>query len=167
MALRVNRRQVQGSYRHGGVLLHPERGIRGLKALVASQPSQSRRRDRLANFPDNMELLHYCLADWVLRHLRATGRDRAVMRATLDLDSFDIVTYGSQDGAEYNAYYREKVHHPLIASTHPYSPTAGIPGFSSVSWLDEPPWCVGQQWAVTSSPTPIRQETHLLAVGTR
>lgn len=91
-------------------------GDRVLEERLASQPSQSRLLDRLANFPDNVEILRHGLADWVLRHLRATGRDQAVMHATLDLDSFDIVTYGRQDGAEYNAYYGEKIYHPLIAS---------------------------------------------------
>lgn len=94
-------------------------GDQVLQERLASQPSHSRLLDRLANFPDNVELLRYGLAEWVLRHLRATGRDRSVIRATLDLDSFDIVTYGKQDGAEYNAYYGEKVYHPLIASFSP------------------------------------------------
>jgi len=42
-------------------------------------------RPRLANFPDNVEHLRFGMADWVGRHLRATGRDRAVIRATLAL----------------------------------------------------------------------------------
>lgn len=91
-------------------------GDRVLEERLASQPSQSRLLDRLANFPENCEHLRSGLADWVLRHLRATGRDRAVQRGTLDLDSFDIVTYGRQGGAEYNAHYGEKVYHPLVAS---------------------------------------------------
>lgn len=91
-------------------------GDRVLEERLASQPSQSRLLDRLANFPENLEVLRCGLADWVLRHLRATGRDRAVQRGTLDLDSFDIVTYGRQEGSEYNAYYGEKVYHPLVAS---------------------------------------------------
>jgi hypothetical protein len=91
-------------------------GDRVLEERLASQPSQSRLLDRLANFPENLEVLRCGLADWVLKHLRATGRDHAVQRGTLDLDSFDIVTYGRQEGAEYNAYYGEKVYHPLVAS---------------------------------------------------
>jgi hypothetical protein len=91
-------------------------GDRVLEERLASQPSQSRLLDRLANFPENLEVLRFGLADWVLRDLRATGRDRAIQRGTLDLDSFDIVTYGRQGGAEYNAYYGEKVYHPLVAS---------------------------------------------------
>ncbi len=91
-------------------------GDRVLEERLASQPSQSRLLDRLANFPENLETLRCGLADWVLRHLRATGRDRSVQRGTIDLDSFDIVTYGRQEGAEYNAYYGEKVYHPLVAS---------------------------------------------------
>lgn len=91
-------------------------GDRVLEERLASQPSQSRLLDRLANFPENCEHLRSGLADWVLRHLRATGRDRAVQRGTLDLDSFDIVTYGRQEGSEYNAHYGEKVYHPLVAS---------------------------------------------------
>ena len=91
-------------------------GDRVLEERLASQPSQSRLLDRLANFPENCELLRCGLAEWVLRHLRAAGRDHAVQRGTLDIDSFDIVTYGKQEGAEYNGYYGEKVYHPLVAS---------------------------------------------------
>lgn len=91
-------------------------GDQVLQERLASQPSQSRLLDRLANFPDNVELLRYGLGDWVLRHQRATGRDHAVMSATLDVDSFEIVTCRRQGGAEYNAYYGEKVYHPLVAS---------------------------------------------------
>ena len=94
-------------------------GDQVLTERLASQPSQSRLLDRLANFPENVEILRSALADGVARHQRATGRDQAVSRATLDVDSFDVVTYGKQEGAEYNGYYGEKVYHPLVASFSP------------------------------------------------
>lgn len=94
-------------------------GDQVLSERLASQPSQSRLLDRVANFPENIEILRSGLAVGVERHQRATGRDQAVKRATLDVDSFDVVTYGKQAGAEYNGYYGEKVYHPLIASFSP------------------------------------------------
>jgi hypothetical protein len=94
-------------------------GERVLQERLASQPTHSRLLDILANFPENLETLRYGLADWVGRHLRATGRDRAVVRGTVDVDSFDVVVYGQQEGAEHNGYYGEKVYHPLVASFSP------------------------------------------------
>jgi hypothetical protein len=91
-------------------------GDQVLEERLASQPSQSRLLDRVANHPENIEILRSGLADAVERHLRATGRDQAVKSATLDIDSFDVVVYGKQAGAEYNGYYKEKVYHPLLAS---------------------------------------------------
>jgi len=88
-----------------------------LEQRLASQPTQSRLIDWLAS-PQNREALRYGLFDWTHRHLRSTGRhgDHAVMRATIDIDSFPIEIHGHQQGGSYNGYYRDTVYHPLVAS---------------------------------------------------
>ena len=88
-----------------------------LEQRLASQPTQSRLIDWLA-FPENREILRSSLFDWTHRHLRSTGRaaDHAVMRATIDIDSFPIVVHGQQQGSSYNGHYRDTVYHPLVAS---------------------------------------------------
>ena len=89
-----------------------------LQQRLASQPTQSRLIDWLANFPENREALRHGLFDWTHRHLRGTGSagDHAVMRATVDVDSFPIVVHGQQQGGSYNGYYRDTVYHPQVAS---------------------------------------------------
>jgi len=89
-----------------------------LQQRLASQPTQSRLIDWLAEVPGNRETLRHCLFDWTHRHLRSTGRDadHAVMRATIDVDSFPITVRGQQHGGSYNGYYRKKVLHPMVAS---------------------------------------------------
>ena len=88
-----------------------------LQQRLASQPTQSRLIDWLA-FPQNREALRHSLYDWTHRHLRSAGRggDHAVMRATIDVDSFPITVHGQQQGSSYNGYYRDTVYHPLVAS---------------------------------------------------
>jgi hypothetical protein len=94
----------------------PGEGV--LEQRLASQPTQSRLIDWLAEFPENREALRHALFDWTHRHLRSTGRggDHAVMRATIDVDSFPIVVHGQQRGSSYNGYYRDTVYHPQVAS---------------------------------------------------
>ncbi len=94
-------------------------GDRVLDERAASQPTQSRLTDILCLDKQNLETLRAALPEWVGRHLRASGKDRAVVRGTLDIDSFPITAYGSQEGAVYNGYYREKVYHPLVACFAP------------------------------------------------
>jgi len=92
-------------------------GEKVLEQRLASQPTQSRLIDWLADFPGNREALRHSLFDWTHRHLRSTGRgDHAVMRATIDVDSFPITVCGQQQGSSYNGYYRDTVYHPLVAS---------------------------------------------------
>ena len=88
-----------------------------LEQRLASQPTQSRLIDWLA-FPKNREALRHGLFDWTHRHLRSAGQggDHAVMRATIDVDSFPIKVHGQQQGSSYNGYYRDTVYHPLVAS---------------------------------------------------
>jgi hypothetical protein len=94
-------------------------GDRSLEERLASQPTQSRLVDTLANFKGNLESLRSALADWIERHLRATGRDHAVMQGTIDVDGLPVTTYGSQPGAAFNGYYDEQVYYPLVASFAP------------------------------------------------
>jgi hypothetical protein len=88
-----------------------------LEQRLASQPTQSRLIDWLAS-RENRGVLRSSLFDWTHRHLRSTGGrgDHAVMRATIDIDSFPISVHGQQQGSSYNGYYRDTVYHPLIAS---------------------------------------------------
>jgi len=88
-----------------------------LDERLASQPTQSRMVDWIS-VSENRELLRRGLFDWTHRHLRSTGGcgDHAVMRATIDVDSFPIKIHGRQQGGSYNGYYRETVYHPLVAS---------------------------------------------------
>ncbi len=89
-----------------------------LEQRLASQPTQSRLIDWLADFSANREPLRHSLFDWTHRHLRSTGTaaDRAVMRATIDVDRFPIVVHGQQQGSSYNGYYGDTVYHPQVAS---------------------------------------------------
>ena len=89
-----------------------------LEERLASQPTHSRLIDWLADGPGNREALRHGLFVWVHRHLRSNSRggDHAVMRATIDVDSFPITVHGKQQGSSYNGYYRDTVYHPLVAS---------------------------------------------------
>ena len=89
-----------------------------LQQRLASQPTHSRLIDWLADGPGNRETLRRGLFDWTHRHLRSTARggDHAVMRATIDVDSFPITVHGQQQGSSYNGYYRDTVYHPMVAS---------------------------------------------------
>jgi hypothetical protein len=94
-------------------------GERVLEERSASQPTQSRLTDILSVHKQNLEALRSALSEWVERHLRAAGADRAVARGTLDIDSFPITVHGSQQGAAYNGYYRETAYHPIVACFAP------------------------------------------------
>lgn len=91
-------------------------GDRVLDERCASQPTQSRLTGILSSHKQNTEALRAALPNWVERHLRASNRGKRVLRGTLDIDSFPISVSGSQQGAAYNGYYREKIYHPLAAS---------------------------------------------------
>jgi hypothetical protein len=91
-------------------------GERVLDERLASQPTQSRLMDLLADRPEHLEVLRDALADWTERHLRSTGGDHAVRYGTLDIDSFPVSVAGRQPGGAYNGYYKETVYHPLLAS---------------------------------------------------
>lgn len=89
-----------------------------LRQRLASQPTQSRLIDWLSDANQNREALRRALFDWTHRHLRSTGRaaNHAVMRATIDIDSFPIEVHGEQQGSHYNGYFRDTVYHPQVAS---------------------------------------------------
>ena len=94
-------------------------GDRVLDERSASQPTQSRVTRILSRSKQNVEALRSGLSDWVARHLRASGEGRAVVRGTLDIDSFPIGVYGNQEGGAYNGYYRERIYHPIVAAFAP------------------------------------------------
>ena len=91
-------------------------GNRVIDERLASQPTHSRLIDILAHHEYNRESLREALADWIHRHLRATGRDHAVRRGTVDVDSFPVEVHGEQEGAQYNGHYQSTIYHPLVAS---------------------------------------------------
>ena len=94
-------------------------GDRVLEERLASQPTQSRLLRILASPLSNREALRSALPEWVGRHLRASGRDHAVGRGTIDVDSFPVVARGLQEGSGYNGHYKQRVYHPLVAGFAP------------------------------------------------
>jgi hypothetical protein len=92
------------------------RGEAVLDERLASQPTQSRLIDTLANFSRNLEATRDALADWSERWLCSAGPDRRAASITVDVDSFLIPCYGQQPGVEYNGHYRDEGYHPLVAS---------------------------------------------------
>ena len=93
-------------------------GDQVLEERLASQPTHSRLIDILA-WKHNTEAVRSALADWVERHLRASGRDQRVLRGTIDVDGLPVYVHGSQPGSRFNGYYQEKVYSPLVASFSP------------------------------------------------
>ena len=91
------------------------RGDDVLGERLASQPTQSRLVGLLAR-KEHRQALRDALADGTNRHLRASGNDRAVRQATIDVDSFPVTVYGRQAGGAYNGYYQKTVYHPIVAS---------------------------------------------------
>jgi hypothetical protein len=87
-----------------------------LDERLASQPTQSRLIDALAHDRGNREALRGALSDWLTRWVRATGDDRRVRQATIDIDSFPIEVHGQQQGGKYNGYHQATTYHPLVAS---------------------------------------------------
>ena len=83
---------------------------------LSSQPTQSRLIDILAHHRGNREAVRDALGDWLHRWVRATGADRRVRQATIDIDSFPIEVFGRQEGAAYNGYHQAVTYHPLVAS---------------------------------------------------
>ena len=91
-------------------------GRRVADERLASQPSDWRLIERLAEIKPNLEATREALPEWVGRHQRAAGRGRKVRRGTLDIDSFPVEVHGKQPGGAYNGYYRKTIYHPLLAS---------------------------------------------------
>jgi hypothetical protein len=86
-----------------------------LQERLASQPTQSRLIDALAQGPGNLEHVRRALGEWMQRYVRS-GADHAVRCGTIDLDSFPLEQHGRQAGAAYNGYYQKRMYHPLVAS---------------------------------------------------
>ena len=91
-------------------------GRQGLDERLASQPSDWRLIERLAEIKPNLEATREALAQWVGRHQRAAGQGRKVTRGTLDIAPFPIEVHGKQPGGVYHGYYRKTIYHPLVAS---------------------------------------------------
>jgi hypothetical protein len=83
---------------------------------LASQPTQSRLLTMMAAHRTNVNALRDGLFQSVHRHIAATGNDKRVRHATIDLDSFPIQVHGKQQGSNYNGHYRFTAYHPLVAS---------------------------------------------------
>jgi hypothetical protein len=83
---------------------------------LSSQPTQSRLIDILAHHRGNREAVRDALGDWLNRWVRATGQDRRLRQATIDVDSFPIEVFGQQEGRAYNGYHQAVTYHPLVAS---------------------------------------------------
>lgn len=83
---------------------------------LASQPTQSRLLTMMAAHRTNVNALRDGLFQSIHRHMAATGNDKRVRHATVDLDSFPIEVHGKQQGSNYNGHYRIKAYHPLVAS---------------------------------------------------
>ncbi len=89
------------------------RGSEAAERVLASQSTQSRLIDTLALRPNRRELR------WV--HTDLAVRSRKLLHAdpleqfTLDLDSTDKETHGSQEGTAYNGHYEHTCYHPLLA----------------------------------------------------
>ncbi len=94
-------------------------GDRVLDERLASQPTQSRLIDTLANTKSNLETLRGSLSDWIGRFLKTTGKDRQVARATIDIDGFPVTARGLQEGSQYNGHYQKRVFYPLVAGFAP------------------------------------------------
>lgn len=87
-----------------------------LNERLASQPTQSRLLDILADFRSNRKALREGLCESVRRAILASGNDHRVQRGTVDIDSFPVEVHGQQQGGNYNGYYRCTAYHPLVAS---------------------------------------------------
>jgi len=91
-------------------------GRRVADERLASQPSDWRLIERLAEIKSNLETTREALAQWVGRHQRATGQGRMATHGTLDIDPFPIEVHGQQPGGAYHGHYRQTIYQPLVAS---------------------------------------------------
>lgn len=91
-------------------------GKQVLEERLASQPTQSRLVNLLADNRQNLNCLREGLSESIVRHVQASGKGHGVMRGTIDIDSFPIEVHGKQEGGNYNGYYRKTTYHPLVAS---------------------------------------------------
>ena len=89
------------------------RGNEAVARVLASQSTQSRLIDTLALRP-NRRSLRWAHTDLAIRCRKLT-REKPLEHFTLDLDSTDKVTHGSQEGTNYNGHYEHTCYHPLLA----------------------------------------------------
>ena len=93
-------------------------GERAMEERLSSQPTLSRLLGALAG-KGNLEKARNALSGWLERFTAAAGKGRKLMRATLDVDSFEVEVFGRQEGGRYNGHFRRCVYHPLVASLSP------------------------------------------------
>jgi hypothetical protein len=80
---------------------------------LASQSTQSRLIDTLSLLP-NRGTMRSALTDLAIRS-RQLRSGKPLKAFTLDLDSTNEETHGTQQGANYNGYYEQTCYHPLMA----------------------------------------------------
>jgi len=89
------------------------RGAEAASEPLASQSTQSRLIDLLA-LRTNRRALRGVLLDLAIRQRKLMGL-LPLRTFTLDLDSTDKETHGSQEGTNYNGHYEHTCYHPLLA----------------------------------------------------
>ena len=82
---------------------------------LASQPTLSRFTAIMAE-PANRSVLREAALELGARAARAERGGKRPRRLTLDVDSLPIEVHGHQPKAEWNGFYRGRIHHPLITS---------------------------------------------------
>lgn len=95
------------------VAINDARGPAAADRGLPSQSTQSRLVDTLALLP-NRSAMRSAVPDLAIRcqQLRA---GRPLKSFTLDLDSTNEETHGTQQGSNYNGYYEQTCYHPLLA----------------------------------------------------
>jgi hypothetical protein len=80
---------------------------------LASQSTQSRLIDTLSLLP-NRSTMRSALPDLAIR-CQQLRSGKPLESFTIDLDSTNQETHGSQQGSKYNGYYEQTCYHPLLA----------------------------------------------------
>lgn len=97
------------------VAVTDRRGQGAVDQPLASQSTQSRLIDTLALLP-NRGPLRWAPTDLAIS-CRKLRTPKPLAEFTLDLDSTDLETHGSQQGSVYNGHYEHTCFHPLLAFT--------------------------------------------------
>jgi len=114
---------------------------------LASQPTMSRLLGMMKT-EENLEVLNEVLLGYGMRRILSERGSRRLRRMVIDLDGLPVEAHGNQSGSEWNGHYRQRMFHPLVASSGEHgdllggivrrgacSSADGSPDF--VSWLCE------------------------------